>query len=112
MEGEDRGNSSGLMIVAFLSGALLGAAMAVLLAPQTGRESREQLRKYARRAGEDLGTFADEAAEAWGTAVERGREFLKEKTSLLAEAFEAGREAMRREREKLAGEAESGKREA
>jgi gas vesicle protein len=107
MEGEDRDNASGLMIVAFLSGALLGAAVAVLLAPQTGRESRERLRKYARRAGEDLGTIADEAAEAWGTAVEKGREFLQEKSALLAEAFEAGREAMRRERDKLTGEKKS-----
>ncbi len=107
MAGEDRGLSSGMVVLAFLGGALLGAAAAILLAPQAGRESREQLRGYARRTGENLETLADEAAEAWGTAVEKGREFIQEKTSLLAEAFEAGREAMRREREKLAGEKKS-----
>jgi gas vesicle protein len=104
MAGDDRGVSSGVVVLAFLSGALLGAAAAILLAPQAGQESREQLRTYARRTGENLGEVADEAAQAWGAAVEKGREFIQEKTSLLAEAFEAGREAMRREREKLAGE--------
>lgn len=104
MADEERGVSSAMVVLAVLGGALMGAAAAILLAPQGGRESREQLRSYARRTGENLGEVADEAAQAWGAAVEKGREFIEQKTSLLAEAFEAGREAMRRERDKLSGE--------
>ena len=41
---DDRGSLSAAVVLAFLSGATLGAVAALLLAPQTGRESREQLR--------------------------------------------------------------------
>ena len=45
------GASAGSVALAFLSGALLGAVTAVMLAPQTGRESRERVTGYARRTG-------------------------------------------------------------
>ena len=45
---DDRGCSLGALGVGFLSGGLVGAAVALLLAPQSGRESREQVREYAR----------------------------------------------------------------
>ena len=44
--GNDRGCSLGAVGLAFLDGGLVGAAVALLLAPQAGRESREQLRGY------------------------------------------------------------------
>ena len=51
---DDRGSSAAAVVLVFLSGAALGAVAALLLAPQTGRESREQLRVYARRAEGNL----------------------------------------------------------
>lgn len=104
MADDDRGFSPGTVVLAFLSGALIGAATALLLAPQSGRESREQLRGYARKAEENLRDLADKAGEAVDKAVDKGREFVQEKKSVLADAFEAGRDAMRRERERLSGE--------
>jgi gas vesicle protein len=101
---DDRGFSPGAVGLAFLSGALVGAAVALLLAPQSGRESREQLQRYARRAEENLHELTDKAAEALDKAVDKGREFIQEKKSVLTEAFEAGRDAIRRERERLSGE--------
>jgi gas vesicle protein len=95
---DDKGVSAGL---AFLSGVLVGAAAALLLAPQTGRKSREQLRGYARRAEENLQDLAELAGEAFDKAVDKGREFVEEKKSVLSEAFEAGRDAMQRERDRL-----------
>jgi gas vesicle protein len=85
----------------------VGAAVALLLAPQTGRESREQLRGYARRAEEDLHDLAQMATETFDKAMDKGREFVEEKKSVLTEAFEAGREAMQRERERLSREGRS-----
>lgn len=95
---DDRGVSAGL---AFLSGALVGAVAALLLAPQSGRESREQLREYARRAEENLHDLAQMATETFDKAMDKGREFAQEKKSVLTEALEAGREAMQRERDRL-----------
>ena len=101
---DDRGCSPGTVALAFLSGAVLGAVAALLLAPQSGRESREQLRGYARRAEDNLREAAGKAGEAVDQAMEKGREFVKEKKTVLTEAFEAGREAMKRERDRLLGD--------
>ena len=100
---DERGSSAGVFL-AFLSGAALGAVAALLLAPQSGRESREQLRGYARRAEDNLRNLAGQAGEAFDEVVDQGKEFVDAKKSVLREAFEAGREAMKRERDRMRGE--------
>ena len=101
---DDRGSSSAGVLLAFLGGAAIGAVVALLLAPQAGRESREQLRGYARRAEGNLRDLAGRAGETFEEVVGEGKEFVDSKKSVLCEAFDAGREAMRRERERLSGE--------
>ena len=98
---DDRGSSAAAVVLVFLSGAALGAVAALLLTPQTGRESREQLRGYARRAEGNLRDLAGRAGEAFEGVVEEGKEFVNSKKSVLREAFDVGREAMRRERDRL-----------
>jgi len=100
---DDRG-SSAAVILAFLSGAALGAVAALLLAPQAGQESRERLRGYARRAEDSVKDLAGRAGEAFEGAIDQGKEFVESKKSVLQEAFDAGREAMRRERNRMRGE--------
>lgn len=53
---------------AFVAGALIGAGLALLFAPQTGSE----LCGRVNRAKDDL---MDKGQEAWDTAVERGKEY-------------------------------------
>lgn len=101
---DDRGFSPGAVGLAFLTGALIGAAAGLLLAPRSGRETREQLRGYARRAEEGVRDLADKAGQTLDRAVGEGREFVQEQKSVLSEAWEAGREAIRRERERFSSE--------
>jgi len=101
---DDRGSSSAEVLLGFLSGAVLGAVAALLLAPQTGRESREQLRGYARRAEGPLRDLAGCAGEVFEEVVGEGKEYVDSKKAVLCEAFDAGRKAMRRERDRLRGE--------
>ena len=89
--------------LAFGIGGVLGAAAALLLAPQSGRESQRQLRGYVRRAEEGVHELADKASEGMDQALDKGREFIKDKQAVLTEAVEAGRTAMRREHERLSG---------
>ena len=89
--------------LAFGIGGVLGAAAALLLAPQSGRESQRQLRGYVRRAEEGVHELADKASEGMDQALDKGREFIKDKQTVLTEAVEAGRTAMRREHERLSG---------
>ena len=103
---DERGSSSAVLL-AFLSGTALGAVAALLLAPQSGRESREQLRGYTRKAEDNLRDLAGRAGEVFDEVVDQGKEFVDTKKSVLREAFEAGRDAMKRERDRVRGEGQS-----
>ncbi|HEY6260655.1 MAG TPA: YtxH domain-containing protein [Nitrospiraceae bacterium] len=92
----DKGCSLGAVGLAFLTGGLAGAAVALLLAPQSGRESREQVRGYARRAEEQVQELAEKATDLMDQAVDKGQEFVQENKMVLDEAIEAGRTAMHR----------------
>jgi gas vesicle protein len=104
---DDRGSAAGVLS-AFLCGAAMGAAAALLLAPQSGSESRERVRRYVRKAEGNLHDLAGRAGEVFEEVVGEGKEFVESKKSALREAFEAGREAMRQERDRLRGEGSNG----
>jgi gas vesicle protein len=74
-------------MLAFLVGAVAGAAVALLYAPAAGRETREFLGEKARE-GRDR---ANEAAARGREAMSRGRESV-------ASAIERGREAYQQAR--------------
>ena len=76
---------SGGGVGAFLFGAVLGAAVALLLAPQSGAETRRMIRDRGRKVRDHLEATADE----WQDRVEEGYERAKER-------FEQGYEAARR----------------
>jgi gas vesicle protein len=83
----DDGAGAGSVLLAFILGAVSGAALALLYAPTSGRETREFL---SERASEGR----DRAAEA----AERGREAVKHGRETLATALERGREAYQQAR--------------
>ena len=98
-------------------GAIIGGAVALLLAPKTGEETRELLREksadLAKRAQERGTELARRAQETVGEAqtkaqdyLGRGREALEDSSAQLRAAFEAGRGAMREELGKLRGKDE------
>ena len=78
----DDGAGAGSILLAFILGAVSGAAVALLYAPATGRETREFLGERAR-----------EGRERATQAVERGRELVNQGRDTLATAVERGREA-------------------
>ncbi len=83
----DDGGGAGSILVAFIFGAVAGAAVALLYAPATGRETREYLGERAREGRE-------KAAEA----AEKGRQMIKEGRETLNTAIERGREAYQQAR--------------
>src|SRR6476619_4218575 len=64
-------------VLVFLGGAALGAIAALLLAPQSGHKTREQLRRYARKAEHTLREAATEAGERLEEAVQEGKEYVE-----------------------------------
>lgn len=83
----DEGSGSGTVMLAFLVGAVAGAAVALLYAPATGRETRDF-----------LGSKAKEGRERVGDVAVKGRDIIKEGRETLATAIERGREAYQQAR--------------
>ncbi len=77
----DSGAEAGTVIVAFVLGAITGAAVALLMAPATGEDTRRRLAERAREGADRAREVAGQGREMWNrqrdtfaTAVERGRE--------------------------------------
>jgi gas vesicle protein len=96
----------------FLIGLALGAGVALLLAPQSGEETRRVIAKRARRAQEAArdfvedvsGTVADKFDEVRATVGERIESTLDavdDKKRRVTNAFHAGRAAAREARGEL-----------
>ncbi len=80
---------------AFLLGALVGAGVALLFAPRTGEETREELRagvnRLRERAEEGVRTLQDSVT----TTVGNVRGEVTDRIEAARDAFEAGRQAAR-----------------
>jgi gas vesicle protein len=83
----DESTGAGSILLAFILGAVSGAAVALLYAPGSGRETREYLGEKAREG-------RARAAEA----AEKGREAIKQGRETLSTAVERGREAYQQAR--------------
>lgn len=83
----DDAGAAGTVIVAFVLGAVTGAAVALLMAPATGEEMRRMLGEKAR-----------EGRERANEAAQQGREFINRQRDHVNAAVERGRDAYRQAR--------------
>ncbi len=95
---EEQGVSAGTVLVSFVAGAAIGAGLALLYAPKSGSEMRENILDLTEDAVDKIKEYAKEAQEKIKTAIDESKETIVEKKSVLASAIEAGREAMQKER--------------
>lgn len=82
-------DNSGNIMVAFVIGALTGAAVALLFAPATGEETRDYLGQKAR-----------EGKAKAREAMDQGREYYRTQRENLVTAVERGRDAFQQVRER------------
>lgn len=86
METADSGFSSGAVACAFLAGALIGTGAALLLAPRSGAETRQQLKDYADKAVDEVHEKSKAAKSALNAAIDKGKEYVSEKKAMLSAA--------------------------
>ena len=105
---EEKGGGVG----SFLLGAMVGAGIALLLAPQSGVDTRRDIKRKARQmsdaardaAGDLQDTVADRYSRARasvGTTIDSARQAIDLKKHQATEAIRAGREAAAQAREEL-----------
>ncbi len=78
------------ILVPFLVGGVVGAAIGLLLAPKSGRDTRKQIKD-----------FAVDGKERIAAAIGKGREFYTETIAAANNAIDAGKQAYKQEREKV-----------
>ena len=84
MSHENHGIGSGAVLLAFIAGAAVGAAVALLFAPAPGNETRAYVNRRAREA-------RDRAAQA----AEQGRELFNRQRENITTAFDRARQTQR-----------------
>jgi len=84
----------------FLAGLGMGAILALLFAPKSGKETRDYIaqkagegRDYVKSKGEDLRKQTEEV-------IEKGKDLVSKQKELLSAALEAGKQAYQEEKGK------------
>ena len=88
----DDGGAAGTVVIAFVLGAVTGAAVALLMAPTSGEETRRVLAERAR-----------EGRERASEAARQARDFASRQKQTINSAIERGREAYEQARSGAAG---------
>ena len=78
------------ILVPFLVGGLVGAGIALLVAPKSGKDLRKGIKD-----------IAVDTSEKVITTIDKGRELYAESTTAVKNAFEAGKHAYVEEMEKF-----------
>ncbi len=84
-------DDSGSGIVWFLAGAVTGAAVALLYAPKTGRDTRKYISKTADKSKDALTDSGKELVDRGKDLYDRGRALADE----AADLFERGRKLVK-----------------
>ena len=91
----------GGILLAFLAGSVVGAAVGFLLAPSSGADTRRKIKDTSLEAKdkalEKVGSVKSEATEL----VERGKEKVAGVKAQIQSAVEAGKEAYTQKKSKL-----------
>jgi gas vesicle protein len=86
---EELATGQNSILVPFLVGGIVGAALGLLLAPKPGREMRKQIKD-----------FTADTKEKLSAAIGKGGEFYDEAKVAVSTAVDAGKNAYTQEREK------------
>jgi len=111
MEHRENNVATGTLLLA--AGAILGAGIALLLAPQSGKSTRRDISRYARKAGrkaeevvedfsDSVSEMVDRVGEKAAEILDTGKDLAYEAKKEVLSAIEKGRKQMERQREKLA----------
>jgi gas vesicle protein len=86
---EELTNKGNSILMPFLVGGVVGAGVALLLAPKPGKEVREDIKR-----------FATSTKDRVTLALDKGKELYGEGKTAVANAIEAGKTAYIQEKEK------------
>ncbi len=90
-------------MAALFVGGLVGAGVALLAAPGSGREMRQRIGRLTGDAKEKVRDYAAAGRVKVINIAERGRKYVRGRKTMVTAAVAAGRQAYVEEKGKLAG---------
>ncbi len=93
-------NNGGSNLGFFLAGMGIGAVLALLFAPQSGKETRDLITQKAGEGREYVSGRSKELRQQAEDLVDRGKERLAREREKVNSALEAGKQAYREEKSK------------
>ncbi len=81
----------------FFLGGVIGAAVALLVAPLSGRETRQQIKGAAEDVKGKAEDYYKQVREAVASALEHGKGLVAEKKELITKAVQEGVETYKKE---------------
>jgi gas vesicle protein len=93
-------NNGGAKFAFFLAGLGVGAVLALLFAPRTGKETRDYITQKAGEGKDYVKTKSEELRKQAGEVVEKGKDLVEKQKELLSAALEAGKQAYQEEKAK------------
>ncbi|MEC4681597.1 MAG: YtxH domain-containing protein [Nitrospirota bacterium] len=64
--------------VALFTGILLGTGLGLLIAPQTGRRTRRQIKNYLNDTSERMNDLADDTRDRVSDFMDKGKRFVED----------------------------------
>lgn len=103
---DNSNNGAPGFVTGLLLGGLLGAAVAMVLAPQAGEDTRDLLRSKARETSGRLRDVAEDLTENVAAAdlLARGKQIVEEARARFDSAVADGKDAAAEQRTKLENE--------
>jgi len=90
-ETDEQQDQSASRVAWFVTGALIGATVAVLYAPKSGRDTRKYIADRAQQSKEAVESAGDNIVDTSKEMFDRGRKLVED----AAELFERGRKLVR-----------------
>ena len=95
---EESGFGISAVILSFFIGGIVGAGIALLVAPKTGEETRKMIKDFAEDKKEKVEGLIHDVKGKASTYVEKGKEFIEKEKDIINKAVEAGKEAYEKEK--------------
>ena len=102
MSHHEDGYSAGTVVLSFLLGGMVGAGVALLFAPKSGRETRQRIMELAEDVRDRADDYYEHAKSGVSSTLDKGKDLFQEKKSIITTAVEAGKEAYEKEKERHA----------
>ena len=109
--GENR-KATTVGVLMLLAGGLIGAGLGILFAPQSGRRTRRQIGRYAKKvrneteaiirdSAQAVSDTVDDLGEKTSQLVDRGGEVAEEWRNHLLDALDHGQKTFEKQRKRL-----------